>query len=289
MTYFRRAGRCIKYAGRSHHAALLFAGAIMVPTIAQADATKPAGSTQAVMLWAGPYGGIVAGYEASNRAVGVTTSDPQGSLVDPSGLTQVVLLPGSLAADRSSAFAGAELGYNALLGRHVLLGIEADLNAVGKTARGVSTASFTDAKQPVPNYTSLNTAQTRINYLSTVRARLGYAIGPVLGYATAGLAFGRVKSAASFAISNTGNPPSDTYSGNSSKVEAGYSIGGGLEYMLSPNISVKAEYLYYQLNTLSYTASPDTFTATDQPGVSQGVSYRPTGQFVRVGVNFHFR
>jgi opacity protein-like surface antigen len=70
----------------------------------------------------------------------------------------------------------------------------------------------------------------------------------------------------------------------------GWTAGGGLEWMVSPNWSVKAEYLYYDLGRLAFGAGGLThFSAgpalfTDLPVAST----RFDGHIVRVGLNYHF-
>ena len=52
---------------------------------------------------------------------------------------------------------------------------------------------------------------------------------------------------------------------------AGWIAGGGVEYALSPNWSVKAEYLYVNFN--NQTIGPGTFTVIENI-VRGGVNYR---------------
>jgi outer membrane immunogenic protein len=72
-----------------------------------------------------------------------------------------------------------------------------------------------------------------VDYLATVRGRLGYAFGPTLVYATGGVAF------ASF---------NDDSLFNGGDSETGWVAGGGLEYKLRNNWSVGAEGLYYDFS-----------------------------------------
>lgn len=61
-----------------------------------------------------------------------------------------------------------------------------------------------------------------LKYLGTVRGRLGYATGSLLPYVTGGLAV----------MNDDGS------------ARAGWTLGAGLEYALTRNISIKGEYLY---------------------------------------------
>jgi outer membrane immunogenic protein len=96
-----------------------------------------------------------------------------------------------------------------------------------------------------------------LDYLGTVRGRLGFLIGSgILAYATGGLAYGDAQ--AQFA------------SGNFIKsMLVGYTAGAGLEWKIAPAWSFKSEALYYNLPR---NGDLSTF---------QGV-------VARVGLNYHF-
>ncbi len=82
-----------------------------------------------------------------------------------------------------------------------------------------------------------------IDYLATLRARLGYASGNFLLYATAGVAFaGFDDKAISFST------PDYSYSlvSDDDDRRIGFVVGGGVEYKLRANWSVGVEGLYYR-------------------------------------------
>ena len=89
-------------------------------------------------------------------------------------------------------------------------------------------------------------------------ARLGYAFGPALLYVKGGGAFyeGTVRVG--------GTPNTGDFWGGT--------IGGGLEYMVNPSWSLKAEYLYYDYGTQSVGAVDNDLTVST----------------VKFGVNLHF-
>ncbi len=65
--------------------------------------------------------------------------------------------------------------------------------------------------------------------------------------------------------------------GSQSSLQAGFTIGGGLEYAILPNLSAKVEYLY------TTTSNRDYFTAT--PDFARlGVDLST----LKAGVNYHF-
>jgi len=65
-----------------------------------------------------------------------------------------------------------------------------------------------------------------VDYLATIRGRLGYAFGPTLAYATAGAAF-------------IGFEEDD---------DTGFVVGGGIEHKLRENVSFGVEGLYYSFD-----------------------------------------
>ena len=89
-----------------------------------------------------------------------------------------------------------------------------------------------------------------------MRGRLGYVAGPTLFYATGGLAYGEVKSESQVSGINTVFTFQFNSFGGSldaSKVKTGWAAGWGIETQLGGNWSVKKEYLYIDLGTVSNT------------------------------------
>jgi outer membrane immunogenic protein len=109
----------------------------------------------------------------------------------------------------------------------------------------------------------------RIDWFGTVRGRLGYAFDRLLVYATGGGAFtdrreshndffgfgNGVPSGASLAgtgfyvnraaaVAGGGVGPTNTFSKDRSNANWGWTVGGGIEYALTNNLSVKIEGLY---------------------------------------------
>jgi outer membrane immunogenic protein len=97
---------------------------------------------------------------------------------------------------------------------------------------------------------------------ATTRARLGWAIGNFMPYATIGLAFGRADEAVSTNVTVTQFDPSTTpptfvgtlfFPNAQSKNGAylyGFSGGGGLDFALTQNIFARADYEYIQWQRL---------------------------------------
>jgi outer membrane immunogenic protein len=94
-----------------------------------------------------------------------------------------------------------------------------------------------------------------IDYLASLRARLGYAMDSLLIYATAGVAFAGFDDPTNFSLYGE----KDSF-GDDSKV--GFVVGGGVEYKLSSNLSVGVEGLYYAFGDSDDSKEWDAYCKT---------------------------
>ena len=138
-------------------------------------------------------------------------------------------------------------------------------------------------------------AERSIDWLATARGRVGYlAMQNLLAYGTAGAAFGGVSAqtavnqqwyGTAFGPSFGTLPAVGRYSGT----RFGWTAGAGLEWMLASDLSLKAEYLYYDLGSASFASSA---LPTSFGGISSAIvvnsKVRFNGQLVRAGLNYHF-
>ena len=187
--------------------------------------------------WHGFYAGINGGYAWGNTEAAIIDDDAYvndvGS-VDPSGF-----------------LGGGQIGFNALFG-NFLIGVEADLQGGwvdGKDRAGVDFAS------------------ADLNWLSTIRARAGFAADRMLIYATGGVAWAD--------MDYTANVNGNRFSGG--ETATGYAVGGGIEWALSTNWTAKAEYLYIDL---------DDTRISD--GAGDAAKFDNAFHTMRVGLNYKF-
>ena len=158
--------------------------------------------------------------------------------------------PGTGNFDVNGGMVGGTLGYNWQAGQMVY-GLETDIdwsNILGSAACGAFSC------------------ETRNNYLGTARGRIGYAADRWLPYITGGLAYGDVEA----------RVPGI---GSASDTRVGWTVGGGLEYALAQNWTVKAEYLYVDLGKFDCAAACGG-TPPDN------VDFR--SHVVRAGLNYKF-
>jgi outer membrane immunogenic protein len=110
-----------------------------------------------------------------------------------------------------------------------------------------------------------------------VRPRLGYITGSWLFYVTGGLALADVKLKTAYSDSN-GN----AISNDLSHTNAGWTVGAGLGYAFHRNWSVKAEYLYADLGSITATAAlPNNIGTVSSQGKART-------NIVRAGIDYHF-
>src|SRR5262249_36842575 len=157
--------------------------------------------------------------------------------------------PTSLNVKQTGFIGGGQIGYNWQFNQYVL-GFETDIQ--GTSAKSSSTVSLFNPAPPPANFNApvLGTASVsrRLDYLGTVRGRLGYAADNVLFYVTGGFAYGRTELSYAGTISFPSAPGLVTAAaGSTNKFSAGGTVGAGIEYGFGHNWSAKVEYLYFDL------------------------------------------
>ena len=120
-------------------------------------------------------------------------------------------------------------------------------------------------------------------WFATLVGKFGVAVGSALFYADGGAAWTRdtFTDVATTAASRGGVPslPGDLFEGG--QIRSGWTVGGGVEYLLSPNWSVFAEYSYMNFGERALTLS-------DGLGNAFPEDVKQTVQLVRVGFDYRF-
>jgi len=224
--------------------------------------------------WAGLYVGPNLGGTWDNNPVhfGGTGLAP--------GLVGVGAVPGALDASPSGIIGGFQLGYNFLWGPAVV-GIETDAAYDGLNQNHLYVSSGGPSPVGVlPPYQTQ--AQQSMDMFGTVRGRLGFTpFGPWgLFYGTGGMAYGHVGVTSS--IQSTG---CTGFCGRAATddVKVGWTAGGGAEVAISPQLSLKLEYLYYDIGKENQ-AYNDVF---GRFGTTFTTHTAFNGNVIRV-VNYHF-
>jgi outer membrane immunogenic protein len=274
---------------------LAAAGAMALSGVAQAaEPLPPPPPPPPPPQWTGFFIGLNAGGTwSSNNSIN-TAAFPVAELPAAGPLTDVsaALATTRVPVQISGFIGGGQWGYNYQYNNWVL-GAEGDLQGIASSNRtgtlfSQATAFIAGAAFPTDQ---LLTASRRVDWLGTDRVRVGFLIWPTfLVYGTGGLAYGETRT--SVAIGQTVAVPGFTSTiafGNFNQTLAGWTAGGGVEWLFSPNWSLKVEYLYYDLGRQTYGLSPLTHSFVGAPvTVTDNLaSTRFNGNIVRAGINYH--
>lgn len=217
--------------------------------------------------WAGFYAGLNAGGgvdaeadDANSHSIVISTTPPLGGYPATTNGTAA-----------SGALGGVTFGYN-WQRSNVVFGLETDIDAssIRRSFQGQVINGFGDAVS----------AEKDLNYVSTIRGRLGFVFNKVLFYGTGGFAFGHVSNTVVDVLTI---PPTGTVFMQRDTTATGYVVGGGIEYLIAPRWSLKAEYQYVDLgsHTLSAPEVPPTGFIFSTNNIADHF------HTLRVGVNYH--
>lgn len=239
--------------------------------------------------WAGTHAGVILGVQTDNANQNLQVSDPQKSLSGQgANADQSVLLTGTVNSAKNAALGGIYGDY-LWQDQQIVYGASAQLMADQCKTGPSRNGSLSDpTKAPFPAYSSEVRGQSCLSSLAAILGKIGYAQGNALLYLDGGLAFGRIKSTTTASITNLGNPPADSWSGNTAKNMTGYIVGAGVQYAVTKNTALGLSASHYDLGKFSYATKPDAFTTGDQPGVSQLISGRARGNMITLSLDYQY-
>lgn len=242
-----------------------------------ASSTAVAGSLTAtappVFTWTGFYGGQAGAYTFQ----GDRTPHPDGllsSAFDAAG--SAFSAASTPAAQPRSALGGGQVGFNYQV-QALVFGLEGDLSYTGlDTASALAAASS--------NASLAFTSDVSSHWLSTMRTRIGIApVDRLLIYTTGGLAVAQRTYNNGFAVVS---PDGQDYTiGSASRMATGVALGGGLEYALTKNWTLKGEYLYADLGRVGNGIGPSSGAVP----IAQGLRSSDLDEkVVRAAINYKF-
>ncbi len=164
-------------------------------------------------------------------------------------------------ASPNGLIGGAHVGYNYQVNQFVF-GIEGDVDG---------TNFHNSVTDPVTGFAN----STRIPIEGSVRGRIGYAWDRALFFATGGAAFADIQH--NYNVAGFYDP-----AGTYSSTRVGWTVGGGVEYALSNNWSVRGEYRYADFGHSANT----TFGSVVAGGIS--VDNHVVEHRVTVGFSYKF-
>jgi outer membrane immunogenic protein len=266
---------------------MLLAGTALVTLVSgsamAADLSRPTAApapvyTKAPMMapfsWTGLYVGLNAGGHWSK-------DDDSGANIAANTFwipANVAIMSAALPVTlKDSGFAGGgQLGYNWQASSFVF-GVEADIMGLMGTGNRALVVPWL-----IPTQQATLTDSASDRWMATFRARAGVAIDHVLIYATGGGA------AANWSITHT---YSDNFGAGTplttdqaSTTRFGWTAGGGIEWALTNNWSVRGEFLYADFGTV---ASSLTFV-NGRGSATLAHADHLTESVARAGINYRF-
>jgi outer membrane immunogenic protein len=195
-------------------------------------------------------------------SIGMIAQDTQGTDIgDGTGDGLINLAGDQYNVSGIGFIGGVNIGYNWQLAGNWVIGLEADISGTSLNREN----SF--------DCSPCSTVSSKLNALGTVRGRFGYAFDRALLYVTGGLAYGHVENRASF-------DQTSFYTASTDQWKTGWTVGGGVEYAVLNNWTVRAEALYVDLGT----------TDANAPGCNAGCRFSFKNHFTvgRLGLNYKF-
>lgn len=255
-------------------AASLTGSALAADLAVRAPAYKAPVPVVAGYNWTGFYvGGNAGGIWAKDDVTWSASTAGFGA----GAFTAALNAAGTGRIESSGVTAGGQIGFNYQINSVVVWGVEADLNYTDLSdSRSLAVAS----PPATPGTTVTSTYESK--WLATARGRIGaLPTQTLLLYVTGGAAFAGIKTSdfAFFTFDGSSNAAS------SDKTKAGWTVGAGAEWALSGGWSIKAEYLYVDLGSISYTSSNNS---PANPLATINHDHRIIENIGRVGLNYRF-
>lgn len=264
--------------------------------------TKAPPPVVAVYDWTGFYVGGNIGYSWGRSSTAEAFSD---------SATGAILNSTAIKFDMDGVIGGGQIGYNWQKDNWVF-GLEGDIQGSGQkgstnavcpggtatTLNGACSLGHIGDTTPfnVPAFPVTNSLSEKLQWFGTVRGRVGPTITPtILAYVTGGLAFGGVSATDTVAGTNivgpqgvngsTLVPVAGTFGNSATRV--GWTVGAGVEGVVSGNWTAKLEYLYLDLGSVSGSfVTP--IVAPSGAFVTASYNSHITDNILRVGLNYRW-
>ena len=219
------------------------------------------GTVASAQNWTGLYLGANLGGSWANNSASYSQAGGNGAF--------------STSNRNSSAIGGGQAGYNWQSGQ-LVFGLETDISFRNNTANG------TFFPFPANTVDAVSLSQSE-RWLGTLRPRVGFASNAWLFYVTGGLAYGNIQH--SYFENRTTVAGQNRFISDST-TKSGWTLGGGVEWALSRNWTIGAEYLRVDLGSSSLSLPAQTVGGLPFPASSANFSDR--SDIVRAKVNYRF-
>jgi outer membrane immunogenic protein len=264
-------------------AALTVAGTVAAPA-ADLPTRKEAPAPVFVpppFTWTGFYIGLNAGGIISSGSRSATLAFPASEVWLNS------YFPGGIGNGKSGFIGGGQAGYNWQTGAFVF-GVVTDFDGTTLSKNFNWTSAPFAGVGPGYNGDVLNVnAKADLDWLGTTRGKIGFVATPdnrLMIYGTGGVAYGGGSS-----YFNVYDSYYNAYwSGSPSSTRVGWTAGAGVEYAITNNITIGAEYLYVDLGDRTITTVGNAAAATYFPNVYATAKIDYNASIFRALVNYKF-
>ncbi|OCW58371.1 TonB-dependent receptor domain-containing protein [Hoeflea olei] len=242
------------------------------------------GAASGVVDWTGLYAGMHAGGAFSGERGTTTALD---------GTTNATTRAESTDLDMKNGLFGVQAGYNWQFANGIVLGVEADWSRTwmnGKQKTVSTEAGLADA----------GSAQALtyhdVDWVSTIRGRLGYALGNRwMVYGTGGLALARESLAREQYWRKDSYSPVTTIASveRTKKTRLGFTLGAGTEYAINDRWSLSTSYAYSHFGSADFEfqsarAGADTTSGAFDITNGRKASNTLDLHTVNIGLNYRF-
>jgi len=188
--------------------------------------------------------------------------------------------PTSGGENGSSFLGGAHVGYDYQFAPSWVIGVEGDWTWTHAGGSNSQTWTLAGTGTPIPG--SATTMNATVDWLASIRGRLGYLITPsVMAYVTGGAAWGGIHYGATASDPAAGYLASTAFNNTSD----GFVVGGGLEWAMTTHWSIRAEYLYYRLDSGQSALAPSNVVGIGPSSFGWG---HTSVDVARAGLSYKF-
>jgi outer membrane immunogenic protein len=220
--------------------------------------TTTPSEAQAPFSWTGMYVGVHGSYNWFDQEFPGVSPHPAG--------------PPRM--DISGAMLGGQVGAQYHFKGGILIGIEADYSR-GNLSQSVRDGDFI-------------TQTGEIDWTGTLRARVGLPMGNWMPYLTAGFmwAGASYNQQCPAAATRTHCMRAGQYNVTKEETHSGLVYGGGVEFAVSQNFSIKAEALWFSLSKEIYSMGAAPLSTSGEQIGDKPIEY--DGAMFRIGGNYRF-
>ncbi|TNC09909.1 porin family protein [Methylobacterium terricola] len=281
----------------------LLAGAASAADLPRRVAPPPVFTAVPVFTWTGFYAGLHTDYTFTDRQR-ITTIGNDVTPTNTIGNVATLRRPPVVRNEQDGlANIGGGFGYNYQFtpGSGFVVGLQADWAWTDIHKNTFYLGPQLVANNFIPDPSAF---RQELSWLGTVVGRAGYAFDRLFVYGMGGFAYGGVDYRANF---YTGSGAL-AYAGRYNDIATGYAYGGGIEYALptdsflarysllgllgiqSQAVTIKAEYLHYDLGSRNVLVNNTGFTpaAGAPPRGSYTSRFTTEGNLVRAGFSYKF-